>query len=163
MQDFLQTHKFNDRCQSIMLTSADSVPTESTFVLLWRPIFSLNPLLWCQHWEAHSHLPPPWTSVSITISYGVFYLCSSEDSWIFIKKPFGIQWALCTAQKQGSESRCKALNWAKYPGVLSNEWNREEKRASWIPHLGSPWDNVSTVDKRRREKWVCNTEATPLP
>lgn len=102
------------------------------------PCLLPQPTSWCQHWEAHNHLPLPWTSVSTSISYSVFYLCGSKDSWIFVKSPLGIQWARCTAQKQGSESRCKALNWAKYPGVLSIEWNREERRASWIPHLGSP-------------------------
>lgn len=89
--------------------------------------------------------------------------CSSLDSCIFVQFPVGgSSQPPCTAQNNVPESRCKAPNWEKYPGVRSNEWKWAERGGSWVPQLGSHWDTVSTAEGRTREKCACRKKENPL-
>lgn len=59
--------------------------------------------------------------------------------------PPGIHSASCTAQKQGSESRCKAPNEAKYPGMGEGEPGSCILKLTWAslgtksPSVGEEW------------------------
>lgn len=137
-----RTNTHTHRCQFIMPTSA--VHTESTLVLHLGSV-SVAPAL------RQKHTSSSQTSVSITAGFaqppGFLDIC-------FVGSPRGGSSHPPSRKTHAPESRCEAPNWTKHPGVRTNERGRrrEPQRAGNLTWSPPPWDPVSTVEPRRKEK-----------